>query len=63
MNFALNLKRVREEKKLTQLELANKANIKQPTLAQIERGTKIPTVNLALELAKALEVKLEDLLK
>ena len=63
MNFALNLKRVREEKNLTQLELATKANIKQPTLAQFERGTKVPTVYLAVELAKALEVKLEDLLK
>ena len=62
MNLSEKLKKLREEKNLTQAELAEKANITQSMVAQIERGTKSPTVILAYELAKALEVEPKELI-
>ena len=62
MNLPEKLKKIREQKKLSQSELAEKANVSQSMVAQIERGTKSPTVNLTIELAKALDVEVNELI-
>lgn len=63
MNVAKNLKKYREKAGLTQTQLAAKINISQSMIAYIERGVKSPTIILAEELAKALGIGLNDLIR
>lgn len=61
MAFAKNVKRLREEKGLTQQELTDLVEIAQPTIAQYEKGTKVPTIITGVDLAKVLETTCEEL--
>lgn len=63
MSFAENLKRLREQKGLSQAELAEKANISQPMIAQYERYMKVPTIIVAVDIAKALNTTCEELVR
>lgn len=56
VHFAIQLARMRERRKLTQLALAEAAGLKQPMLARYERG-QIPTVPTLQRLAKALNAE------
>lgn len=62
MDIPENLKRVRKENNLSQAELAKAVGISQSMLAQLERGTKNLTINLALDIAKALNISLNELI-
>lgn len=62
MSFAENLKKLREEKGLSQKELADMLDISQPMIAQYERGLKLPTILVGVELAKVLNSTCEDLI-
>jgi len=57
------LKRTRERRKLTQAGLAKRVGVHQVTIARLETGTRRPSADLLRRLAKALKVKMEDLLK
>ncbi len=58
------LKTLREEKGLKQVELARKAKLTQPYLAQLEAGVKKnPSLGILKRLAKALGVPVTELLK
>lgn len=61
MSFAENLKKLRKEKGLSQKELADKLDISQPMIAQYERGLKLPTILVGVELAKVLNSTCEEL--
>lgn len=61
MAFAENVKRLREEKGLTQAELANMIEVAQPTVAQYEKGMKVPTIITGVILAKVLGTTCEKL--
>lgn len=61
MAFAENLKKCREEKGLSQAELANQVNIAQSMIAQYEKGLKVPTILTGVELAKKLGTTCEAL--
>lgn len=63
MAFAENVKHLREEKKLTQVELAKLVGVTQPTIAQYEIGIKIPTIVIGVKLAKSLGTTCEELIK
>ena len=63
MSISTNLKKFREEQNLSQAQLAEKASVSQAMIAQIERGSKSPTITLAFELAKALDVEFTELVK
>ena len=52
MSFAEKVKQLREQKGLTQAELANLIGVAQPTIAQYELGMKIPTIVTGVLLAK-----------
>ena len=52
------LKYLRERRKLTQTELAKKANVSQSTIAQIESGKKDPSIATVKKIAKALDIHL-----
>lgn len=62
-NIAGNIKRLREARNMTQHELADAVGVKQPMIAQIERGTKSPSMPLGMEIAKALNCPIDELYK
>ncbi len=61
MSFADNVKRLREQKGLSQAELADQVKISQPMIAQYEKGLKIPTIITGVELARCLDTTCEEL--
>lgn len=61
--FAENLKKLREEKGYSQAELAEKVGIAQSMIAQYERYMKVPTIIVAVEIAKVLGTTCEQLVK
>lgn len=56
-----NLKNYRQQKKLTQLQLAEKIGSSKNTISSIETGQFCPTAYLAALLCIALDCKFEDL--
>jgi len=62
--LANNLKRYRNEKGLSQEQLAQKSGITYSTLAKLESGVnQNPTVRTLQQIARALEVSLDDLMQ
>ena len=61
MSVGENISRMRAASGLSQAELAEKVGVAQSMVAQIERGSKMPTVTLANALAQALGGKLTDI--
>jgi transcriptional regulator with XRE-family HTH domain len=57
-----NLKRMREEKGLSQAALAKAVGVSQGLIAQVERGTKTLTLPTAKAIVDKLGCSLEDLL-
>ncbi len=58
------LRRIREQKGLTQVQLAEKAQVTQPYIAKLETGVRVnPSIELLQRLAKALRVPVTELLK
>ena len=57
-----NLKRMREEKGLSQAALAKAVGVSQGLIAQVERGTKSLTLPTAKAIVDKLGCSLEDLL-
>ncbi len=60
---AATLKRLRERRKLTQQQLADRVGAHRVTIAKLETGALRPGVDMLEGLAKALKVKVTDLLK
>lgn len=52
----------RMQKELTQQKLANIVGVSQPMIAQIERGTRPVTIQLAKEIARVLEVDILEII-
>lgn len=59
--LASRLKEARLAAGLTQAELAEKASVSRKTINTVENGVFTPSTIIALSLAKALELKVEDL--
>lgn len=57
-----NLKRLRKEKQLTQVELAERAKISSNYYARIERDEENPSLEVLKDIAKALKVKSSEIL-
>jgi putative transcriptional regulator len=55
------LKEFREKKKLTQEDLASKADVSRQTIISIESGRYVPSLELSLKFAKIFNCKVEDL--
>jgi len=56
-----NVKTTRLKRGLTQRQLAEKSGVAQQTISQLERGHFAPRTSQAAALAKALEVRPEEL--
>lgn len=59
--FGSNLRREREEKKLTQEKLAEKADLDPTYISGIERGVRNPSLLSIVRIAKALGTTASDL--
>jgi len=55
------LKKLRKERKLTQKQLADQAQVSQSAVCYIENGERSPTLYTLERLAEALEVELHEL--
>ncbi len=62
MSIGTNIRRIREEQGFSQTELAKKCGVSSSMICQIERGTKVPTLPLSVDIARALHCKLESLM-
>lgn len=61
-NLAVNLKYVREQRGLTQGQLAKLSGVPRSTVANVETGAANPTLVVLARLAMALQLSLEELL-
>ena len=61
MQLCNRLKETRLQKQITQESLANAVGVTRQSIISIEQGKFSPSVKLALELARVLNVSLEDL--
>ena len=59
--FGANLKRLRQLKKFSRKQIAEKLNITEMTVGLYERGVNLPALDKAVELAKILECSIDDL--
>lgn len=62
--MATIINKVREKRKeqhLTQEELANKVGVTRKTIVSLEKGSYIPSLLLAMDLASALNIKIDQL--
>lgn len=60
--FAANIERLRQERGLTQVQLAELSGISQPHVSALERGVWEPRLATIMALARALDVQPGDLL-
>lgn len=61
MSIGENIKIKRLAIGLSQNELAAAVGVKQPTIAQYERGSKVPSMILGRDIARILQCTLDDL--
>ncbi len=59
--FGSRVRKLREQKKMSQLDLAQKAGLDLTTINEIENGSRDPMLKTIWRIARALEVKLSDL--
>ena len=60
MNLQITMKKMREEKVLTQMELSQKADLGSSTIGDIERGANASTVKTLEKIAKALKLNMKE---
>lgn len=58
-----NIRKIRAEKQLTQIELCHKLKVDRAYMSNIENGKKNPTLATIEKIAKALGVSIEELIK
>ncbi len=61
MNLSTNVKRLRENKDLTQAELAKYVEVTPTMVNCIESGVKVPSLAVAVKMAEVLNCSLDDL--
>ena len=59
--FGIRVKKIREQKKMSQLELAQKANLDITTINEIENGNRDPLLRTIWKIANALDVSISEL--
>lgn len=60
-SFGKNLRKIRLERKLTQEELANRADIEISQVSRIERGIINTSISQVYQIAKAMEIHPKEL--
>jgi len=62
INFGRIVKRLREERGLSQEVLADRAELNRSYVGEVERGTAMPSLSTVTKIAKALNLSSSDLL-
>lgn len=62
MSVGENVRKLRREKDITQEQLGLLVNVSRSMIAQIERGTKVPSILLSRDIAVALDCTIDDIL-
>jgi putative transcriptional regulator len=60
MNLGCRLRELRQDRGLTQQALGEAVGVTRQSIISIEQGRYAPSVRLALQLARVLEVRVED---
>lgn len=63
MGVGANIKEIREQKGMTQSELAKAVDVRQSMISMIERGTKTVSVQLCIAIANVLQIDISEILK
>jgi len=61
-NITLNLEQIRKKQGITQVELAHRLNVSQGAISMIENGERMPSLDLTLRIAAALDVAVDQLI-
>lgn len=61
VEFKCNLKKYRQLANLTQEELSKIVNVRRETIQRLESGKYNPSIKLAVDISKALNVSIEDI--
>jgi len=61
MTIGEKIRKLREKKKTTQKELADKVGVSQPFIAQVERNSRIPSIIIGKRIAEALGADISDI--
>ena len=61
--LGLSVKRIREQRKLSQEKLAEAADIHTSYIGQIERGLRYPSLKVIFRIADALNIRISELFK
>ena len=61
--LASNIRAERNRKGYTQFQLAEKINMSESSISLIERGLQTPSIFVVLDIAKVLEVNINELLR
>lgn len=59
--FGEKVRKLREQKKMSQLELAQKANLDITTINEIENGNRDPLLRTIWKIANALDISISEL--
>lgn len=62
MSIGENIKRLRENRNLTQIQLGEMINVTQSMIAQLERGTRTLTIPFGMDIVKVLGCKFDELI-
>jgi putative transcriptional regulator len=62
VNVGQNVKRIREEQRYTQTEIARRCGVTPAAISGLEHGDFTPSTPLLVKLARALDVSVEELL-
>lgn len=57
-----NMQKIREKKKITQVKLSLMVGVSQQSITYYETGTRTPSLEVALKIAKALNTSIEGLI-
>lgn len=63
MSIGQNIKQLREERDMTQEELATAINVSRSMIAQVERDSRCPTMILGKQIAEALGTDIKHLME
>lgn len=63
MDFGNTIKILRENRKLSQKQLADTVGVTQAMICQIEKNLRVPSLIVGYEIAKALNVTVDELCK
>ena len=61
--FGIHLRKIREDRDLSQQQLADMANIAKTTIQRMELGRQAGTIDILISISKALDIPVSELVK